>query len=140
MRAPLGTVPTRILMLTPPIAYCAFLWWLSSIPKLTPPGGNDKLAHVLAYALLGALAARGVWFTTSWPILKVGGAAFAWAALYGCIDELHQSFVPGRDASWGDVAADVAGGFLGTAVTLIVFGSIVGIARRAGGFPPRGEP
>jgi VanZ family protein len=34
--------------------------------------------------------------------------------LYGITDEFHQSFIPGRTADALDVAADVAGGLLGT--------------------------
>jgi len=35
--------------------------------------------------------------------------AVACTAAYGALDEWHQSFVPGRHASWADVAADAAG-------------------------------
>ena len=33
-------------------------------------------------------------------------------AVYGGFDEVHQLFVPGREAGLGDLAADMAGGFL----------------------------
>ncbi len=35
------------------------------------------------------------------------------ASLYGISDEIHQSFVPMRDASEGDVPADIIGAFVG---------------------------
>lgn len=37
------------------------------------------------------------------------GLAFAGAFLYAISDEMHQSFVPGRDASWLDLLIDAFG-------------------------------
>ena len=34
-------------------------------------------------------------------------------ALFGLLDEYHQSFVPGRNPALGDALADLAGGLLG---------------------------
>jgi VanZ family protein len=58
----------------------------------------------LAYALLGFLLGRGL-----------GGLypAFFLAALYGLVDEGHQSFVPGREAFGLDLLADFLGAYLG---------------------------
>ena len=44
-----------------------------------------------------------------------GGYWLPWllTVIYGASDEIHQSFVPSRDCSVGDFAADVAGGSLG---------------------------
>ena len=68
--------------------------------------------HIAEYAGLGALTARALART------RVGlGAAgvaggFAACALFGMLDEWHQSFVPGRHASAADVLADITGAAL----------------------------
>ena len=41
-------------------------------------------------------------------------------ALYAITDELHQSFVPGRDPSLRDVAIDVAGALMAVAILRLV--------------------
>ena len=75
-----------------------------------------KCAHVAEYAVLAWLLARA--------FIKPGlprapwarkAAVFAWlvAALYSASDELHQSFVPGRQGRWADVWLDTAGAALG---------------------------
>ena len=36
--------------------------------------------------------------------------------LHGFSDEFHQSFVEGRSSAWGDLIADIVGGFMGAIV------------------------
>jgi len=88
---------------------------LSSMSKLpAPPDGfTDKHAHFATYGVLAALI---VWAITdrapartTWPI---AAAAVVLAAIYGASDEWHQSFVPGREVSALDFAADTAGAAL----------------------------
>jgi len=67
----------------------------------------DWLAHAGMYGTLGVLVARaGV--LAGWPgrrlVLSVVVVACA-----GGLDELHQVFVPGRDASLADWASDTVG-------------------------------
>lgn len=82
------------------------LWHLSSQPATGAglPHPWDKGAHLLAYALLGFLLGRG---------LGRFRPAFLLAALYGVVDEGHQSFVPGREAFGLDLLADFLGAYLG---------------------------
>lgn len=75
---------------------------------------NDKVLHAVEYALLGGLAFRAFrWGTSgSWRDRAVPLAVLL-AALYGVSDELHQWFVPFREASWQDWLADLIGATFG---------------------------
>lgn len=76
----------------------------------------DKGLHFSAYAPLGALLAVGFRRAVSRPLL----VAAITVLLLGVLDEFHQSFVPGRFPSIGDVIADVLGGSAGAIVVLRV--------------------
>lgn len=45
---------------------------------------------------------------------------FALASAYGVIDEIHQSFVPGRTCTLPDWIADTIGAFLGAVLVLFL--------------------
>jgi VanZ family protein len=98
----------------------ALLWVLSSQSSLPQPKsilGFDKVEHFLAYAVLAATAglwiSSGAWRQRGWGCLfLIAGIA----AAYGVIDEVHQSFVPGRYCSPWDWLADVLGSFAGAAL------------------------
>lgn len=68
-----------------------------------------KLGHLGGYGLLALLVYRA--FNRSWLgwDLKAAVNSFGFAFCYGIIDELHQSFVPGRNASAVDVLINGAG-------------------------------
>lgn len=73
------------------------------------PAPWDKLAHLFIFAIVGGAAGvasgkRG-WRMTLYCV--------AGAMMVGAMDELHQAFLPGRAASWSDLAADLIGGILG---------------------------
>jgi VanZ family protein len=96
-------------------AWCLAIWTLSS--KSDPEefvgvhiGLNDKVEHGIAYATGGALAVAA--FGASRRV-RPWAAAVLFCGAWGVSDEIHQSFVPGRDSSGMDVAADVAGASLG---------------------------
>src|SRR3989304_9832899 len=95
--------------------FCLVIFFISSIPgsSIPLPGRFDKLYHLVEYGVLGFLV-----FLAARTGFGLGAAravmiAFAFSLLYGISDEWHQSFVPGRFASLGDVAADGLGGLLG---------------------------
>ena len=75
---------------------------------------SDKVAHLLVYFVLCGLTYRAIVYQNRFPMLK------EWSVLscllitiaYGASDEFHQSFVPSRDASVYDLAADALGALL----------------------------
>jgi VanZ family protein len=96
----------------PVAAYMTLIHFLSSRSSL--PAADlvwDKLAHTAAYCLFGVLCLRavhgGLRKLRLWPSLLAMLLTLAYAA----IDELHQSRVPGREASAADWAADALGAF-----------------------------
>lgn len=95
------------------LAWGAFLVFQSGSPSVGGflsrllarfPDGADKLGHAGAYAVLGGLltlATGRVWL------------AVLLATLFGVSDEIHQYFVPGRQADVLDVVADLVGALVG---------------------------
>jgi VanZ family protein len=86
------------------VAWAGVIFAFSSIPSLgTGLGTWDlvlrKLAHLTEFAILGLLLARVL------PAMP----AFAVGVAYAASDELHQHFVPGRQASAVDLIVDAVG-------------------------------
>ena len=89
----------------PVVAWAAVIFALSSIPSLgtgleTWDFVLRKIAHATEFAILAALLVRA---------LRDTGWAIAIAIAYAVSDEIHQSFVPGRQASPWDVGIDSVG-------------------------------
>jgi len=81
-----------------------------AVGLFTPPW--DKLAHVISFGVIGvafglASGTRG-WRRTA--------CCIAGAVLAGAMDEWHQAYLPGRNATWMDLLADAAGGVLAAAL------------------------
>lgn len=96
----------------PALLWAVALFVASSRPTVPVDlgDGRDKLAHFLAYTVLGLLLARA----------QTLGGHRVWLALvlglaYAASDELHQRFVPGRSADLADLAADALGVAAGVA-------------------------
>lgn len=77
----------------------------------------DKVLHCLVYTALGltALWALPPRFRRQRP-LPASVVVVLFCLGYGLSDEFHQSFVPGRFASLGDLVADTVGGLLAVAL------------------------
>ena len=103
------------------ILYAVIIIGLSSIPGENFPEAawltHDKMIHFGEYGLFGFLVARAMntRVTSSGRIflstLLLGG-------LFGMLDEIYQSIIPGRDSSVYDWIADVTGILLGSWVYL----------------------
>ena len=111
------------------IAYAVLIFALSQIPGNVLAKLNidvwDKAMHAAEYLPLGAVL-------MVWLIARRRSAARAaqWREVaitacivlaYGALDEVHQAFVPGRQPSFADIAADVIGGTVGAAAALLAF-------------------
>lgn len=110
----------RILSFLPAIFILAVSWYLSSQPTISHMPSfwsADKLVHIICYGgLAGAVSfwpGAKRWFNHYWQCFIF---CIAFVMLYGIIDELHQSFTPGRDCSILDLCADLIGALGGTAV------------------------
>ncbi len=97
----------------PAFIQMALIFYFSAQPEGSPalesfpvPAG---LGHLVGYAILGFLLYRAFndgikgWdFAAAWK-------SFLFGLLYAMSDELHQLYVPGREASIADVGIDAAG-------------------------------
>lgn len=74
----------------------------------------DWSTHAAAYAVLAVLAGRAAAGGLGAP-LRVRDALLVavFCTAYGITDELHQTLVPGRDASAWDVVKDAVGALIG---------------------------
>ena len=84
-----------------------------SIPKIDFPNA-DKIVHFFIFLVFCALTDRAIKFQGRIPLLATYHLVFSVVVtvLYGIMDEGHQLFVPNRDASLMDLAADAVGAIL----------------------------
>ncbi len=98
------------------MVYAVVIFALSSeanpLPALTAHVW-DKLLHLVEYGGLGFLVGLAAGQRSDFTSRDVLFWASLVGLLYGASDELHQSFVPGRDAEVGDVLADGLGSVIG---------------------------
>lgn len=103
----------------PVAVYMGVIFFASSISM--PPGADlvpDKLVHAaiyggLAVVLLRAIG-RGLRYPLTWSQMIW---AVVLACLYGVSDEIHQAFVPLRQADPADVLADILGATVAVSLT-----------------------
>jgi VanZ family protein len=111
----------------PVLLWAATIFFLSAqprLPQLPDLLSWDKLQHTAGYLVGGVLLARALTGSKR-GMLLAALLGLAW----GASDELHQFFVPGRNASVLDWYADALGIFLGIAVWSL---TLHHLARRKG--------
>lgn len=102
----------------PAILWALLIFVASSIPNITLPDldfvPSDKAIHLVVYFILCSLVYRALLYQDRFPRLAKWSIACTvlLSIVYGVSDEFHQSFVPNRDASMYDLAADSIGAFL----------------------------
>jgi VanZ family protein len=108
----------------PVLVYCLIIFIQSSFPAtehIPEFDFSDKLLHAAVYAVLGMLLYRAFNAmhkrpsTASLVVLSI-----LITALYGASDEVHQYFVPSRNAEFLDFAADAVGGMIGVMVVVVI--------------------
>ncbi len=102
----------------PAILYSILIFFLSSIQqsKLPPVQivGFDKIVHLIEYLLYGMTLMLAYSRSTSDKVINNAfKLSLITGIIYAATDEIHQLYVPGRDFSIFDFAADAAGVFLG---------------------------
>ena len=126
----------------PALSWMALIWVLSSSTPDTIERTTSRLpsflmlptvGHVVEFAVLAVLLLRLVQSNTRRRREAVWAASALLALLYAGVDEMHQSFVPGRQASLIDVGYDA----LGAAAGLVTWAILVPTVRRH--LPVRGK-
>ena len=94
--------------------------YISSIPDQSLWGNGalceriiSNLAHIPAYALLSFLWLKSFVGSTSRNHIITSSFILGGLVLFAISDEFHQSFVPGRSASFMDIGLDLIGIILG---------------------------
>ena len=110
------------LVYTPLVVYWIILFVLTTTPTDVIPHlfrKQDKLEHLVAYFLLAVLLSLAMHFQKRNKSFSEHALLITLILIltYGAIDELHQTFIPGRFADIIDWMADATGGCLGIALS-----------------------
>lgn len=93
--------------------YWVLLFIATSYPSSEMPtfGVGDKVEHITAFFILGALLNLTLIFQNKYPKLKVRNSLYTIyiGSAYGIFDELHQLFIPGRSCDFFDFLSDFTG-------------------------------
>ena len=100
----------------PVLSYAGLIFFLSSLPhpEETMPvfleEVSDKALHMIEYGLLGILTYRAFRYAAGVRAARYALLlAIGVSVLYGFTDEVHQAFVPEREAEVWDLLADATG-------------------------------
>jgi VanZ family protein len=105
-----------------PVAlYAGAIFFLSAqshpedqLPSFLLKDVSDKVLHAVEYGILALLCYRAFrWAAGPAVAQQAVVLAIVTASVFGVTDEMHQAFVPLRDASWQDWLADTIGAIIG---------------------------
>ena len=104
----------------PVVGYAGLIFSLSALshpeeqlPLFVLKGISDKVLHAVEYAMLALLCYRAFrWAAGPVVARQAVVLAIVTASVFGITDEVHQLFVPLREASWQDWLADTVGATL----------------------------
>jgi VanZ family protein len=99
------------------VGWIALLWSLSERPPNLATQGSPSLAWFWNFSHAPAYGALALWLAIATrargkvlvPTLRAAFWIVSFAVVHGVVDELHQSVVPGRDASVLDILTDLCG-------------------------------
>lgn len=111
-----GTFWRWVRALLPVALYALAIVLVSSQSELPKTRVWDKAAHFAEYTILAFLIGRAIWLLRPMAPTRAMGIAVALSTAFGLSDEIHQYFVPNRDASFGDLVADFLGSVAGVVV------------------------
>lgn len=116
---------TRRIVYITLICYWILLLIATSIPSQALPEllGSDKVKHFLAYAGLTVLLTATLLVQDKNIFFKKNAfiSAVLVVIVYGFLDEMHQLFIPGRDAEFLDWVADFGGALTGSFIFLLYY-------------------
>ena len=105
------------------------LWLVLQVTITSLPGRDlpsfphpwDWLGHFTLYAGLGFLIVRAGWLR-GWPIRKLWWVV-AVLVVWGAADEVHQLWMPNRDADVPDWIVDSCGALVGVSAVVLILRS-----------------
>ncbi|WP_158593418.1 VanZ family protein [Nitrosovibrio sp. Nv6] len=109
------SVRATAMLLTLGIVVSLFVGGAQPVAVNLIPEPWDKFAHGAIFALL----AWTIGVASGLPGKRRLVVALLGSLLVGMLDEWHQMYLPGRQAGWLDLAADVSGSLIGTALLAI---------------------
>ena len=112
----------QVLLYWVPVAlYAGTIFFLSTqshpedqLPSFLLEDVSDKVLHAVEYGILSLLCYRAFRWAAGPAVARQAIVlAIVTASVYGLTDEVHQLFVPLREASWQDWLADTIGAAIG---------------------------
>jgi len=108
---------SRTVRFLPASFFASLIYWVSDrTHDVSLAHGSDKIVHAAVFGFFALLLLWG----DRWPARPRAWAWASLAAIYGILDEIHQSYVPGRMPEIFDAGADFVGAFAVVAVALVV--------------------